>query len=375
MPSNFDYDDFHLFDRKGSIYDISLIRAQADTVIRKHLNLTIQSLEYIDTGYNNQIFFIDTVENAERYVLKIGGRYWVSSKTEDEVKSLQLLAQYTTIPVPCILAYSVDPDNEFGVGWILMTRLPGESMSKICWNGCLSFNAIRSIITDLAEYVSQMHLNIPRMQQIGAFRLNGQIDKDSNGLGPWLTYEQFVHDRARIEIRTIQKHPVFASIKDTILHAIEEFEQLQFSSLENVPLVFSHGDLHVQNILISMNDPETPRITGIVDWEWAGSFPCSEEYFTSFNYFLHHESEAVRELFLDEFEKRGILTPRTIKHFSVMQKINRFITTLALWDIPTSANPDDPLVMKKVERIRSTVRSIICELKEDLHLTVRTECC
>ncbi|CAF4873379.1 unnamed protein product, partial [Rotaria socialis] len=60
-----------------------------------------------------------------------------------------------------------------------------------------------------------------------------------------------------------------------MLDAIHQFDELRFPSLINLPFVFSHGDLDIQNILISTDDLESPRITGIVDWEWAGSFPCS----------------------------------------------------------------------------------------------------
>lgn len=366
MPSDKSYDDYQWIDRKGSSYDLTYLRRQADQLIRLHLDETIKSFQYIDTGYNNLIFFIDTVENSQQYVLKVGGRYWVKSKTEDEVKVLELLAEYTTIPVPRVLAYSLDSNNGFGVGWILMTRLPGESMLKICEKRGLSFNAIQSIIQDLAEYVSQMHCNIPRMQQIGSFRLNGKIGVDSNGMGPWSTYEQYVRDRARLQLKTIETHPSLASIKDDLLCAMDEFDRLNFACFQNLPFVFSHGDLHIQNILISVDDPDAPRVTGIVDWEWSGSLPCSEEYFVSFNYFRNHENAAVPQSFYDELERYGVPTPRTIEHFPLIEKINRFVTTLALWDLPNLSDPDDPIVMKKTERIRSTVLSLIAELKSEL---------
>jgi len=323
------------------------------------------------------IFFIDTVENSESYVLKVGGRYWVSSKTEDEVKALQILAEFTSIPVPRVLAYSLDANNEFGVGWILMTKLSGESMLKICENQSLSFNALQSIIDDLSNLLAQMHFKIPQTNRIGTFRLNGEISMDSNGLGPWSNYEQFVRDRAKLEIRTIDKHPAFAPVKDTLLLAIEQFDQLRFSHFDKLPFIFSHGDLHIQNILISLENPDAPRVTGLVDWEWSGSLPCSEEYFTSFNYFRNHENQAVRDSFYDALEKHNVPTPRTIERFSSLEKINRFVTTLALWDLPNLSDPDDPIVIKKTERIRSTVVSLIEDLKIELGLktdNIRTDC-
>ena len=172
-------------------------------------------------------------------------------------------------------------------------------------------------------------------------------------------------DRVQAEISILNEHVVFAPIKDFMLDAIQQFGKLQFPSFLNLPFVFSHGDLDYQNILISMDDPESPRITGIVDWEWAGSFPCSEEYFTSYNYFLEDNDE-VRIFFFDELEKRNVLTPRTIEHFPLIEKLNRFVTNLALWDLTDLVNPDESLVNKKLERSRSNVQSALSEIKEEL---------
>jgi aminoglycoside phosphotransferase (APT) family kinase protein len=351
--------------RNGPTYGISFTRTQADTLIQQYLNETIISFECIDTGYNNLIFFIDTAENTQRYAIKIGGRYWNKIKTEAEVKALELIAKYTTIPAPKVLAYSSDRTNQFGVEWILMTRLSGINMSAICKTQKLSLNARKSIIRDLADYVAQMHFKIPRFDQIGALMINGQIGTDLNRLGPWLTYEQFIRHRVQAEAIILNENITFAPIKDSMLDAIHQFEKFQFPSFLNLPFVFSHGDLDIQNILISIDDPESPRITGIVDWEWAGSFPCSEEYFTSYDYFLNDDNE-IRTSFFDELEKRNILTPRTIEQFPVIEKFNSFVTNLALWHLTDLVNPDDPLVNEELEISRSTVQSVLAELRDKL---------
>ncbi|CAF4231409.1 unnamed protein product, partial [Adineta steineri] len=140
------------------------------------------------------------------------------------------------------------------------------------------------------------------------------------------------------------------------------FGKIQLPIFSNLPFVFSHGDLDFQNILISVDDLELPRITGIVDWEWAGSFPCSEEYFTSYNYFLNDDDKEIRIYFLNELEKRNVLTPRTIEHFSLLEKINQFVTNLAPWDLTDLVNPDDLIVNKKLEQSSSIVLSALNEL-------------
>jgi aminoglycoside phosphotransferase (APT) family kinase protein len=351
--------------RNGPTHGISFTRAQADTLIQQYLNEKIISFECIDTGYNNLIFFIDTAENTQRYAVKIGGRYWNKIKTEAEVKALELIAKYTTIPAPKVLAYSSDRTNQFGVEWILMTRLSGINMSAVCKTQKLSINAQKSIIRDLADYVAQMHFKIPRFDRIGALMINGQIGTNIDGLGPWSTYEQFIRGRVQAEAIILNKDITFAPIKDSMVNAIHQFEKFQFPSFLNLPFVFSHGDLDIQNILISMDDPELPRITGIVDWEWAGSFPCSEEYFTSYDYFLNDDNE-IRMSFFDELEKRNVVTPRTIEQFPVIEKFNSFVTNLALWHLTDLLNPNDPLVNEELEKSRSTVQSVLAELQDKL---------
>jgi hypothetical protein len=92
-----------------------------------------------------------------------------------------LIEKYTAIPAPKVLAYSSDRNNEFGVEWILMTRLSGGNLSEINKTRQLSFNEKKTIIRDLADYFSsQMHFKIPRFDQIGALRIDGKIGTDLN---------------------------------------------------------------------------------------------------------------------------------------------------------------------------------------------------
>ena len=371
MASTDNTSSSELLERNGPKYGISFDRAQADTLFRQHVNQTIKTFEYIDTGYNNLIFFIDVNETSERYVLKIGGRYWISIKTEAEVNALMLLAKYTTIPTPKVIAYSSDRSNEFGVEWILMTRLPGENMKAIRETHDLSSNAIKSIARDLADYVSQMHFAIPRFEKIGALTVNGHVCATLDKLGPWTTYEGFIRDRIEEQRATLLKNAVFKGIEKDNADAIDQFKKMPFPSLGNLPFVFSHGDLDTQNILISLDDPEAPRITGIVDWEWAGSFPCSEEYFTSYDYFLQSDNTDIRSYFLDELEKRHVLTPRTIERFSLLEKFNRFVTNLAPWDLTDLVHPDDPTVKTRLDECRSTIQSAIGEIRNELGCDAR----
>jgi aminoglycoside phosphotransferase (APT) family kinase protein len=73
-------------------------------------------------------FFIQCENDSNKYVLKICGNAWTKRKTESEVNAINLVHQYTNIPLPKLLAYSAHKTNEFGVEWIVMTRLIGKPL-------------------------------------------------------------------------------------------------------------------------------------------------------------------------------------------------------------------------------------------------------
>lgn len=47
---------------------------------------------------------------------------------------------------------------------------------------------------------------------------------------------------------------------------------------DNAPIRFSHGDLHLGNIMVSDDASEPRRVTSIIDWEEAGWYPEYWEY-------------------------------------------------------------------------------------------------
>ena len=64
---------------------------------------------------------------------------------------------------------------------------------------------------------------------------------------------------------------------------------------------FSHADLRPENILV---DPESLRITGIVDWEWAGWYPrCWDRVVASIahNIYLGKKSSSWKTIYEQVF--------------------------------------------------------------------------
>ncbi|CAF4941529.1 unnamed protein product, partial [Rotaria sp. Silwood2] len=129
--------------------------------------------------------------------------------------------------IPVIL-FSSDNNNEFGVEWIIMTRCFGKSLrssskTNDIWPN-LSIDQQKSIINQLVEYISQFHNSIPRSNNIGNYKINGEIGPDNNNMGPWNNYQDFFNDRLKLQISTLNHEKVFEPIRDDLMKSIKEFE-------------------------------------------------------------------------------------------------------------------------------------------------------
>ncbi|CZR69067.1 uncharacterized protein PAC_18968 [Phialocephala subalpina] len=49
--------------------------------------------------------------------------------------------------------------------------------------------------------------------------------------------------------------------------------------LDDIPIVFTHADLHRSNIMVSQDANGVPRITAIIDWHQSGWYPASWEFY------------------------------------------------------------------------------------------------
>lgn len=48
--------------------------------------------------------------------------------------------------------------------------------------------------------------------------------------------------------------------------------------LDDVPIVFTHGDLHRSNIIVSSEEDGAPRVLAIIDWHQSGWLPVYWEF-------------------------------------------------------------------------------------------------
>src|SRR5690348_8142795 len=105
-------------DRNGPTNGITFSREQAEKLFQRYLNKKLSWFETGVCGLTNLLFFVECENDQNKYVLKICGNAWTKIKTESEVIAMHLVHQYTQIPLPNIVAYSSNKNNEFGVEWI-----------------------------------------------------------------------------------------------------------------------------------------------------------------------------------------------------------------------------------------------------------------
>ena len=48
---------------------------------------------------------------------------------------------------------------------------------------------------------------------------------------------------------------------------------------DDAPIIFTHGDLHRSNILMSWDENGMPRVAAIIDWHQSGWYPAPWEFY------------------------------------------------------------------------------------------------
>ncbi|CAF0977764.1 unnamed protein product [Adineta steineri] len=351
-------------ERNGPTKGMRFTREQAEKLFENYLNKKLSWFEIGEGGLNNLIFFIQCQNDDEQYVLKICGSAWTKIKTESEVSAILIVHKYTKIPLPKIIAYSSDKTNEFGVEWIVMTRLKGRSLRSSSkthdiWPE-LTIVEQKLVVDQLVEYASQLQNSIPRSKLIGNYKLNGEVGTNSEGMGPWNNYKDYYNDRLKQQIKILNEDPLFTPVRDDIMKSIKEFQTFHLPDFSDVPNVFTHNDLGVQNIIESKD----LNINGIIDWELAGSYPICEEYFRSYKPIIYNEQ--LTNYLYDQLEKKNVLTPRTIKHYSLLKKMSDLLQSVVPWYLTCLANPEHPTVEKELNQARDKVMLLVQQIKQEL---------
>lgn len=105
------------------------IRSLARRHLRKELptsfNETQLEIRFFAEGGFNKLYKISYLDHHTSYLLRATLPVVPYYKTESEVATIAFLRAHTTIPVPRILAWDSNQDNELTFEWIVMEKLAG----------------------------------------------------------------------------------------------------------------------------------------------------------------------------------------------------------------------------------------------------------
>lgn len=228
-----------------------------------------------------------------------------------EAEAMRFVARETRIPVPEVIESYMDDD---GNGYIYMSRLEGVTLGR-AWEQ-LSPSLRLVAVTQVAAYLKE--LNSLRGDFYGGLWHRPCQDiffrhlpfKDEHPLyGPYHSRQQYNEGL----IKALERSTPFAS-----LHGFDEEFINDLLNNNDERKVFSHGDLHLGNILV---DESTGCITGILDWETAGFSIHGREYYEAKSRARRESwSNALDEIF-DEIDRAP---------FESLQRLDRVLTQYTL---------------------------------------------
>ena len=217
----------------------------------------------------------------------------ISNRIRSEVATMEYVAQHTVIPVPRVLAFSADVAGgvegyQVGSPYILMTKVDGIPLVDI-WDEMADSKrkVILKQVVDILLQLSDLRFNaigaLMKNELDGSFylapSLSINIESSENereilhnaGLNVIFTSALEYWTRfATAAMRTVQQ--TFGSSSSKYGYCISWVHRSLLPSiidpsLDATGFPLGHGDFHSQNIMIVDADSDTPRISGIIDWE------------------------------------------------------------------------------------------------------------
>lgn len=323
-------------------------------------------------SFNNRIYFVrisvpttneegnkaaNSHSNEEEFVLKVNGRFFGAEKIQNEVGCLRLLGRYcASIPVPKVISWSEDGsvgtfqhDNaitedlvpRFGEGekthggWILMSRVPGSPISD---HEDLKEATMVSLGTQLGKIAANWRKNVPSQSECGnvsftdaavdaekaasdfPFHIRGILHEtmptfDTKITTPNAYYAVRLEDKIK-KLETTEAFapnlslvaPLRAFIASVLPHLNLDVRGKESSDLHQ-PFVFTHYDLSPRNVLISRGGDLEFYISGVLDFEFSGFFPLTDEFL---NDSIANEGDWTAEFYtayLDSLIAEGVTNP------------------------------------------------------------------
>lgn len=213
------------------------------------INLLINADNILDKNIGSTIVKINS-----KLVVKYGKRV-----KEEEANIMKYLKENTSVPVPDVKkVYKKD-----NITYIVMEYIEGKTLEEIILN--LDNESFEKIIKEIKKYLNEIrNIKGNKLGSINNKPYDNCLFQDPKPTKMFLNIEQF-NDYWINKVKNIMPDHHILAIKNVIPN--------------NRGIVFSHGDLTTKNIIIKDN-----KIVSIIDWELAGLYPESWEYFRMLSY-------------------------------------------------------------------------------------------
>ena len=256
------------------------------------------------SGSYNLVHIVE-FHDGLRYVIRVPATGWGGQFTETARRSfisqaltMRLLSKETTIPIPEVYAFDAASTNEIGAPYILMSFIPGDTVSSKWFDETgptpLEERRLRTL-DSVASAMSQLRKF--QFDKIGALQfLPGTSDSlgDTITVGPCYQWEEpdFEDEKGIQDIRIIEFGP-FETSKSYLQHYLNNTRPVlkkarpgrgscafldmmipylppsgKRSSTKET-FVISLPDFDSQNIMID----EQGNLTGIIDWDHVQTVP------------------------------------------------------------------------------------------------------
>lgn len=276
-------------------------------IARKHLDQDEDSLIevlFYSQGAFNKLYKISGT--GPDVLLRVSLPVDPGRKTESEVATINFIHANTDIPVPRIIAFDSDTENELGFEWILMELMPGGPVRRF-WRK-MSWDAKEKLVGQLAKHQAQLFAI--RFQQIGNIvplshrskatseacsEIHGSYglsclvsmvyfwgDHHLYGVsrGPFKNSYEWLQSRLELALKDQDRILRTSDDEDDIEDAefardlAERISQIlpdifKPESKTSESNVLFHDDLSMQNILVDQDG----TLSAVVDWECVSAVP------------------------------------------------------------------------------------------------------
>ncbi|KZT07664.1 kinase-like protein [Laetiporus sulphureus 93-53] len=186
---------------------------------------------------------------------------------------MDFVSSHTSVPIPAIRdAWS----DATGTYYILMQRVHGRVLEDVLPS--LTDSQRNMLARELGKYLQEIRsLPSPHSGAVcsllgGAFR-DDRLDVED--IGPFADIREY-HDW---RISMVRELGVSAAHQPTI----DRVDNIRTRLRDDFRIVFTHSDLHPENVLVDISNDGEAHVAAIIDWEMAGWRPEYWEYVKCLN--------------------------------------------------------------------------------------------